>query len=78
MTIGIIYYYIASERDYSQEMERITRIEIREAQRQRELEIIRSRTTPCPINGLNDARMCYVGSNRQCKWNELADRCDKA
>jgi hypothetical protein len=77
MTVGIVYYYLASERDNSHEMERITRIEIRDAQKRRELEIIRSRTIPCPIGGLNDARMCYIGSNRQCKWNELGERCDK-
>ena len=42
----------------------------------RELEKIRSRTTPCPTKNLKTPRKCYFESNYRCSWNENAKRCD--
>lgn len=77
VTIMVIYFYMINERDHRAELEKIERLERSDMIRSRELEIIRSQTEKCPIEGLNTPRSCYFNSNYQCSWNDLAERCDK-
>ena len=58
------------------ELKKIKNIEMNIEKKEKELALIRSRTTPCPIDNLSDARSCYLDSNRQCSWNINTDRCD--
>ena len=37
----------------------------------------RFNSMPCPIQGLNNPRDCYVNSGYTCKWSETADRCNE-
>ena len=77
LTVIVIYYYYISQRDYIQEVQKISQLEAEQILKDNELAMIRSRTISCPISGLNDPRSCYFGSNYNCTWNELAQRCDK-
>lgn len=77
VTIVILYLYISREQEHQKEEEKIERLERKANARQRELELIRSSTDPCPIPNLDTPRKCYNGSNFECSWNEHAERCDK-
>lgn len=77
ITVILLYLYFAYEQDYRREMDRIERLEEKRVRHERELDYLRSLSTPCPIPGLNSPRQCYIDSGYKCVWNELADRCDK-
>lgn len=77
ITICVLYMYINQEYEHNLELEKIDRLEKKYALKRKELEIIRSRTTECPVPDLNNPRDCYFGSNYKCSWNESAVRCDK-
>uniref|UniRef100_A0A6C0EBY5 CPW-WPC domain-containing protein n=1 Tax=viral metagenome TaxID=1070528 RepID=A0A6C0EBY5_9ZZZZ len=77
ITLIVIYYYITSSRDHRNELAKIERLEREQMERDKELEIIRTRTNACPVLGLLTPRSCYFDSNYQCTWNEFAKRCDK-
>lgn len=77
LTVVVIYLYMCNEQNYRRELDKIEMLERTQAQRQRELYSIRSRTIACPIPGLNTPRKCYFDSQHQCSWNVDAERCDK-
>ena len=58
-------------------MERIHLIEQKNFQKLKEIEYIRSQTKQCHIPNLADPRSCFIDSNYECTWNELAERCDQ-
>lgn len=72
ITVILLVLYFINNRSYQYELEKISILE----GKYKELEKIRSRTTPCDIKGFNDPRSCYFGSNYRCSWNENAQRCD--
>lgn len=76
ITLIIFVLYVVQERDHQRELYKIKSIEERNKKRQRELELIRERSSPCPIPNLNDSRSCYFKSDFKCSWNQDAERCD--
>jgi hypothetical protein len=77
LTIIVVSYYYKQDGEYRKEMDRINTLENERLRRDRELEYIRAQSMPCPTTGLNDPRTCYVNSGYKCRWNEMANRCDK-
>ncbi len=77
ITILVIYFYMVNERDHRIEIEKIERMERMQMERDRDLILIRAKTTPCPTVGLDNPRACYVDSGYKCTWNDMAERCDK-
>jgi len=76
ITVCVVVYYMFEISDYQDEMRKINDLEYRERVEQKELDIIRSQTTPCHIGTFQTPRNCYVDSGRMCSWNERAKRCD--
>lgn len=77
ITIIIVLYYYSQEADYRREIEKISALERQQELYERNLELIRSRTIPCPIPNLMTPKSCYLDSELTCTWNEQAKRCDK-
>lgn len=73
----LLYIYIKSERENDAEMLRIRDIERKRRLALRKREYARSRTTECPIPGLDNPRDCYIKSDQECRWDEEAHRCNK-
>ena len=76
ITLIVLYLYILSEHEHKKELEKIKQLEIKLDEEQKQLELIRSKTTPCSISDLNDPKSCYHNSNYTCTWNYEAKRCD--
>jgi len=77
VTLIVLYLYFTNEQEHRREMDKIERLERKFYEKERELDFVRSRTTPCPIPGLDTPRKCYIDSNYLCTWNDLANRCDR-
>lgn len=77
ITLIVIIYYYSQEANYRREMEKISALEKQQQQYEANLEMIRSRTTPCDVPNLMTPRSCYIDSGMTCSWNEQAKRCDK-
>ncbi len=76
ITLTILFLYILQEKDNFKEMDKIRRLEHKLDVNKRELSLIRSYTTPCPVFNLTNPRQCYIESGRKCSWNDKAQRCD--
>ena len=76
ITVIVLIYYYTQESDYKREIEKINKLENMKWREQRELEMIRSQTTPCQVGDFRSPRSCYIDSGYACTWNELANRCD--
>ena len=76
LTIVIVIYYYSQESDYKKEIEKIDRLESIRRRDQRELEMIRSQSMPCPYGNFKTPRSCYIESGYSCTWNDIARRCD--
>jgi hypothetical protein len=77
ITVFVVYLYFAQYQDYNKEMAKIESLEKEYEHKQKELEAIRSKTTPCNISNLDTPRKCYIDSGYQCSWNADIQRCDK-
>jgi hypothetical protein len=75
LLVLIVYIYKLID-SYDQHFRELKRIQILEKKLE-ELANIRTKTTACDIPNLNTPRECYIDSNYTCKWNIVADRCDK-
>lgn len=76
ITLIILILYIRSVTEHNVEIEKITSIEQRQREEQKDIDIIRGRTTKCPYFTQDNARSCYFDSKYRCSWNEQAKRCD--
>jgi hypothetical protein len=76
ITVIVLIYYYIQEADYKREIEKIDKLENMRWRDQRELEMIRSQTMPCPFGNFRSPRSCYFDSGYACTWNDLANRCD--
>ena len=72
-----MYLYIIYDQDYKMELEKIDYLEQKQLLREKKLEQIRLKSTPCHITDLDSPRRCYFESNYKCSWNEGAERCDR-
>lgn len=77
VTFIIIILYIRSTISHNEELDKIKMLEHKRKLELDNLEIIRSRTQPCPYFTYNNPRSCYYDSKYRCSWNEQAKRCDK-
>ena len=77
ISIWSIYLYIDKDQDYKKEINRINIIEGRNRKRRDVINHHRLNSNPCTYNNLNNPRDCYLGSNYNCRWSELADRCNE-
>lgn len=77
ITIWTIYLYIDIDQDYKNEISRINTIESRRRKRIDFINHHRLNSTPCSFSNLNTPRDCFIGSNYNCKWSEVADRCNQ-
>lgn len=77
ITIVVLYLYYQQREDHAKELQRIEQLETEFRNKQRELEILRSKTTACPIPNLDSPKKCYIDSKYECSWNMEAERCDK-
>ena len=71
-----MYLYVIYDQEYKRELEKIEFLERKKLLKEKKLEQIRERTTPCHITELDTPRRCYFDSNYKCSWNESAERCD--
>ena len=76
ITLIILFLYIMQEKDNAKEMDKIRQLEHKFDIDTRELNLVRSYTTPCPVFNLATPRDCYINSGRKCSWNDRAKRCD--
>ena len=76
ITVIMLIYYYAQEADHKKELEKIDKLENHKWREQRELEIIRQQSLPCPRADFKSPRSCYIDSGYTCTWNDLAQRCD--
>lgn len=76
ITVIILVYYYLLESDHRKELEKIDKMEILNRKEQREMELIRSQSSPCPISNFVTPRACYFDSGYACTWNDVAKRCD--
>ena len=72
ITVSVVIFYILGAMDHNHEIEKIKLLE----DKYREINNYRSKSTACPIPGLDDPKKCYFNSNYTCSWNEDARRCD--
>lgn len=72
----LLYIYIKSEKENSAEMLRIRDLERKKQLAIKRRDLARDRTVECPIPGLENPRDCYLKSNRECKWDDDAKRCN--
>jgi hypothetical protein len=76
ITIWTFYLYIDRDQDYRNEIRRINSIESKRRKRRDIINHHRLNSNPCTSPNLNTPRDCYMGSNYNCRWGELADRCN--
>jgi len=76
ITVAVVIYYYCQEADHKREIDKIDRLEKKQYERQRELEMIRAQTMACPVGNFSNPKSCYFDSGYACTWNELANRCD--
>ena len=76
ITVFVLIVFITNNKNHEEEIKRIGIIEEKINAKKKELELIRSKTTPCKYKKLDDPRSCYFKSNYSCSWNEEAERCD--
>ena len=76
ITIIILYAYYLQESLHQYQLAKIRSLEYKYEQKNKELDMLKSRTQTCPVPNLTDPRSCYFGSNYQCSWNDLIGRCD--
>lgn len=76
ITIAILIYYYIQENEHRKEIEKIDKIESQKRKEQRELDLIRSQTVPCPVGNFRTPRSCYFDSGYMCTWNDIAQQCD--
>lgn len=76
ITITILYIYYQQECQHKYQLAKIKALEYKYEMKNKELDVLRSRTQSCPVPNLNDPRSCYFGSNYICSWNDLIGRCD--
>jgi hypothetical protein len=77
ITIWTIYLYIDRDQEFRNEIGRINSIENKRRKRRDITNQHRMNSNPCTVPNLNSARDCYIGSNYDCRWSELADRCNQ-
>ena len=77
ISVLILYLYFNENQEYKRELLKIETLEREQDNKQRQLELIRSKTIPCHIGSLASPRSCYIDSGYQCSWNVDAERCDK-
>ena len=76
ITVIILVYYYTLEVDHRKELEKIDRMELLNKREHREMELIRSQSSPCPVGNFTNPRACYYDSGYMCTWNDVARRCD--
>lgn len=76
ITIIILYIYYTQESHHQYQLAKIRALEYKYEIKNRELELLRTKSLICPVPNLNDPRSCYFGSNYQCSWNDMIGRCD--
>lgn len=77
ITVVVLVYYYVLEADHKHELEKVNKLESQHKRAQHDLEVARSRTTPCTSGNFTDPRSCYVDSGYACSWNDLTKRCDQ-
>jgi len=70
-----MYYF--QEKDHQLELNKIKFIEDMNNKKMRDLEILRAKTTPCPLQNLDNPRECYFKSDYKCSWNTDTERCER-
>lgn len=76
ITFIILYIYYIQDSRHKFQVAKIKALEQKYEMKNKELEMVRSKTQQCPVPNLRDPRSCYFGSNYNCSWNELIGRCD--
>ena len=77
LTFLVIYFNLSINYDHIAELERINKLERQEKLKEYKKKQMRKTTLKCPIIGLETPRDCYYNSNFRCKWNIIANRCNK-
>ena len=73
----IVYINLSINYDHIRELERINEFERKQKLKEYRKKQMMLTTQKCPIIGLLTPRDCYYSSNFRCKWNIIADRCNK-
>lgn len=76
LTIIFIFVYYCQENHHQYQIEKIKTLESIYKQKEKELNALKLQSKSCIVQGLNDPRSCYFGSNYQCSWNDSIGRCD--
>jgi hypothetical protein len=76
LALILLYIYVKSERDHRSELARIRDLERKRQLILRKRDNARNRTVECHVPGLDNPRDCYLKSNRECKWDNEAHRCN--
>ena len=75
--INTIYLYIDRDHEYRNEIRRINSIENKIKNKRDTVNHYRINSNPCDVGNLNTPRDCFISSNYNCRWSELADRCNQ-
>ena len=76
VTFVIIYIYYNNQAFHLYQINKIKLLEEKYTRKQKEIDLLKQLSSPCPISNLNDPRSCYFKSKYQCSWNDDINRCD--
>ena len=71
-----IYLYLENDIFVENEMKRIDLLEDKIKKQVEKEEYYRKKSTPCKVDGLDNPRDCFIGSNHKCRWSNQANRCN--